>query len=197
MTRENGHQRTDSEIAVMDADEFKNKRRLREILESHEQVEDVVSQAHGEYVYGEIDEQGRNLVILWAVQRYIREIYNLLRNYRKKVDDTDEDDYPEDKYWHPTDQEALGLIELENSDDIVFRGLYDILHADDIYVENWTREQASRHGPSQTEAVSRHHTVPKQVSLNAYLLAKAFVNDENNLDVQFETSGLPTDTLEV
>lgn len=170
-----------SDLAVMDANEFKNKHRLDRILRAHDNVEEVKSAADQELVAGEINEQGRNLVVLWAVQRHLRQIYNLLRDYHEALDDGEEDVYLEGVPERP-----IGRIEFEHQDDQWFIGLGDILHAQDTYVESWTETVKARHGVDRKKSRTEHHTVPKHVSLRAYLRAKQFLSEEHDLDIQFE-----------
>ncbi len=104
-----------SDLAVMDANEYKQKRRLQRILDAHDKVEDMGERAYGQYAEGVISHDGKNIRILRAVQQYIREVYNLLMEYDSELE---EDEINE--YWVGT---YLGALERDHEEDIYFRGL--------------------------------------------------------------------------
>jgi len=167
-----------SDLAVMDANEYKQKRRLQRILDAHDKVEDMGERAYGQYAEGVISHDGKNIRILRAVQQYIREVYNLLMEYDSELE---EDEINE--YWVGT---YLGALERDHEEDIYFRGLKSVLYADEIYTEEWTEEVQARHGPNQVANKSATHTVPETVSVNAYLLVNQFLSQEKGLEIQFE-----------
>lgn len=175
-----------SDLAVMDANEFKQKHRLKRILESHDKVEEMSEKAYGQYAEGRISHDGKNIRVLRAVQQYIREVYNLLMEYDDELDEDDINDY-----WTGT---YLGALERQHDEDIFFRGLKSVLYADEVYTEEWTESVEARHGPNQSVSRSLNHTVPETVSVNAFLLVNKFLSQEKGLEIKFEEmeDSLPT-----
>lgn len=175
-----------SDLAVMDANEYKQKRRLRRILDAHDKVEDMGERAYGQYAEGVISHDGKNIRVLRAVQQYIREVYNLLMEYDKSLEEDEVNQYWVGHY--------LGELEREHSENIFFRGLKSVLYADEVYTEEWTESVEARHGPNQTVSKSATYTVPENVSVNAYLLVNQFLSQEKGLEIQFEEmdNQLPT-----
>lgn len=159
-----------SDLAVMDAQEYKQKRRLERILDAHDKVEEKIDEAEELFATGEVGVKGRNVMLLQAVQQFIREVYNLL----------DPDDHAD--YWAGT---ALGTLQMETGRH-EFHGLRDILYADTFYSETITQKVATPCGPDRTEEYSESYAVPKHVSENAYLLTKEFLSEEHDLEIQFE-----------
>lgn len=175
-----------SDLAVMDANEYKQKRRLQRILDAHDKVEDMSEKAYGQYAEGRISHDGKNIRVLRAVQQYIREVYNLLMEFDDELGEDEINDYWAGAY--------LGSLEREHEEDIYFRGLKSVLYADEVYTEEWTENVQARHGPNQSVSRSANHTVPENVSVNAYLLVNKFLSQEKGLEIQFEEidDDLPT-----
>lgn len=167
-----------SDLAVMGANEFKNKQRLKEILEAREEVFGARKQAEKAYIQGEISADGRNLVILRSVRRFIEEVWNLLLEHAKGLDDVSESEY--------LNKRELGRIQFERREDIVIQGLADFLHCKEQFHETWTEEVAWRHGDDQDVRRSRTQTIPPDVSKQAFLTTCEFLNEEDDLDIQFE-----------
>lgn len=170
-----------SDLAVMDAQEYKQKRRLRRILDAHDQVEERANEAFELYSLGQINRHGKNTVLLQAVKQYIREVFQLLRLYEQ--DDTTG---PKSYLYRNEGQNILGRIEMEHRDDIIFEGLADVLLADPTYVETWEKERDQRHGTSLTETYQREYSVPETVSWKAYLEVNEFLTEQHSLELQFE-----------
>jgi len=184
-----------SDLAVMDANEYKQKRRLRRILDAQENVEDVANRSYEMFTAGEIGERGKNIVLLRAVKQYIREAWNLLVAY----DDQLQEEQHGDSYaWNPYldgppvnedgDRlgDPLGKIDMRGESPVYFWGLEDYLHADPLYDDVWQEEVQTRHGPDEYEQCSETRTVPEDVSWNAYLLTRRFLAEEKDMEVQFE-----------
>lgn len=177
-----------SDLAVMDAEEYKQKRRLRRILDARDKVEEKQDNASEMIAEGHLSADGKNIVILHAVQEYIRECYNLLMGYHESDDGGRADVQPD--YWSNW---KLGEIDMATTENETFDGLGDVLYAENFYTESWTEQVSTRHGPDQEETYQQQHTVPEEVSMNAYLLLNKFLANETNLDLQFEDDSLPTD----
>lgn len=181
------HEGRQSDLAVMDAQEYKQKRRLRRLLDAHDHVELVRDQAYGEYADGHISEAGKNIRILQAVQEYIREARGVLLAYSAELG---EDEYNE--YWRGVEGDPLGRIRMTHGEDIVFWGLRDVLHAEPLYTESWTTRRSSRHGAPTVERHSQSRSVPEAVSLAAYNRLNDFLTHERNLlGVEFESDVTP------
>lgn len=178
-----------SDLAVMDANEYKQKRRLERILDAHDHVEEAAATAFEELAYGEITEGGKNIVLLQAVKRYIREVWQLLVEHHE---DSDEDSM--DYLYRSNVGQPLGRIERTRSDDVTFQGLADIVLADVTYRETWTETTRTRHGHVEETRHERQYTVPEDVSWNAYLLTNQFLSSEHDLELRFEEldDSLPT-----
>jgi hypothetical protein len=69
---------------------------------------------------------------------------------------------------------------------VVFSGLRDIHHAQPFYRETWTEAIHPRNKPMRQEQKEAFHTVPEEVSRNAFIVAKMFLNQEHDLEVKFE-----------
>jgi len=121
----------ESDLAVMEANEFKQKRRLRSILDSREKVEEKADKAEELWIQGEISGVARQLIVLRAVREYIRETWQLLIEHADEAHDPDEP-------CEFLQRRVLGTIEFEHEeDDVVIRGLYDLLHCQETYTESW------------------------------------------------------------
>lgn len=175
-----------SDLAVMDAEEYKQKRRLERILDARDKVEEKQDNAAEMVAEGHLSNDGKNIVILHAVQEYIREVYNLLMDYHEDAEGNRADVDPD--YWGGW---QIGSIDMVTDDEVEFEGLGAILYADNFYQESWTEEVTQRHGPDGVETYQQQHTVPEEVSVNAYLLVNKFLANETNLDLEFESTERP------
>jgi hypothetical protein len=158
-----------SDLAVMDANEFKQKHRLKQILEALDEIEESYHAAKGLYAAGEIDQDGKNIRLMYAVQRAIRETYNLV----------DKDD----GIW---DGHEFGTIAQETGSDKVIVGLEDYNAYPEFKRETYQHVVAKRNGPNETEREIAHHTMPEQISERVFLALKAYLNDQHDLDIAFE-----------
>lgn len=172
-----------SDLAVMDVEEYKQKRRIKRILDAHDKVEEFDDEGMYRYMNQEIQKDGWRMLLLRAVQEYIRECFNLVRQYHVESDgDTDH-------YWTGDRNDPLGKIERQHASDVVFYGLRDVLHADLYYEDSWTEELRTRHGPNQTEEHRQQYAVPREVSWNAFLRLNEFLEEEMDMDLSFEKTG--------
>jgi len=129
-----------SDLAVMEANEFKQKHRLRRVLEAHDNPMEVANTLFQMWASGEITERARGIGIQHSVKTFIRECLNLLP-------EPDEDLNLDDGVLNPWDV-TLGRIEFENQPDIKIVGLDEFLATDEIYRESWQKPGQSRHGPN-------------------------------------------------
>jgi hypothetical protein len=177
-----------SDLAVMDASEYKQKRRLRRVLDAHDAVEEATDETYALFASGQIGEAGKNIRVLRAVQAYIREVYTLLQEYGNDLADDERN-----QYWEGSEVFGpLGTIAFESQDDRVLWGLRDILHAKELYEEEWTERVRTRHGPSRVVERQATHTVPERASMRAYLLVNTFLTDERDVVGISFSDELPT-----
>lgn len=168
-----------SDLAVMDASEYDQKRRLKRLHEKLESYHEKKEEAWELYVTGQISADGRALQHLHAVQDLIEELWELT------LDDLEGE---HDEYWNNTkDQEAIvGIIERPTKEDVVFKDLWDILHAKDYYEERQEQSLDRRHGPNQVVQQSEEFVVPEWISRNAYLRVKEYLSDRHDMRLKFE-----------
>ncbi|WP_058993601.1 hypothetical protein [Haloarcula sp. CBA1127] len=182
--RDTGRQ---SDLALMDSEEYKNKRRLERLLDAHDRVEEWDNESMSEYALGGIKMEAREVLLFRAVKQFIREAYNSLRNHHESVQEQDEPVKP-DGYW--VTDEPLGVIEFEHRADVHFYGLRDFVTANRMYSETWEEEVQRRNMPATMEEQSITKTVPVDITMEAYLLLKQFLDEERGLDLSFsETEG--------
>lgn len=176
-----------SDLAVMDQEEYKNKRRLERLLDAHDRVEEWDNQSMKAFVNKNIQPTGRDILILRAVKQFIRESYNLLRHHHQKHQTQNASEQP-DGYW--VTEKPICKIEREHDHDIEFYGLRDILDAEMIYTETWEEMKEARHGPNQYTTCHQSTSVPQKASMKAFTLVKKFLDEERDLDLSFkEESG--------
>lgn len=186
-----------SDLAVMDANEYKQKRRLQRILDAQDHVETVASRAYERYTAGEITEEAKNIVLLRAVKQFIRECYNLLLEYDRELEDGAWNRYLDGPPVNDDRErlgDPLGAIERRGGATIYFWGLADVLTAETFYEDRWVETVESRHGPDEQEEFSETYTVPEDVIWNGYLLLRRFVSEEKDMEIRFEDmdDSLPT-----
>lgn len=173
-----------SDLAVMDAQEFKQKRRLKRLLEAHDKVEEKANEAWDLFVAGEISHDAKNIMIQRAVKEAIRESYKLLIDHQREYEDRSEDEYSE--YWIGREGDPIGVIKLEDYENIPIYGLRDFLNTKEFYEEIITRPITNRNKPPTTETEAVKHSVPEEVSWGAFLRLKEFLDDTHDLEISFE-----------
>lgn len=190
-----------SDLAVMEANEYKQKRRLERILDSIDKVEDKADQAWELFVSGDINHDAKNIMIQRAVKQTVRECYNLLLDYHKEATREAEnpravkDNTPDaDEYFAPRQENRLGAVEMDWEDDIPIYGLFGFLQSKELYEETWTERAKPRNKPARVERHTAKHTVPESVSWTAFMTLKEFLNSEHDLEIKFEEldDALPT-----
>jgi len=186
--RESGDRQSD--LAVMSKTEFKQKHRLNQLLLAHDKVEEKANEAWELLVVGEINHDAKNIMIQRAVKQFIREAYNLLLEHNQELDD-DETDI----YWEGASDQPLGVLERKRGNDIVICGLSDFLGTKEIYRERWTEEVKRRNMPPKEVTREIEQSVPEDISWRAFLRLRRFLNEQYNLDLQFDDSELDEDTV--
>lgn len=175
-----------SDLAVMDVDEYKQKRRLERIYDVHDMVGEIATDSLNERAYHDLSSDGEDIAVLHAVQRFIWESYNMLIEYAEGR----EDGGTEDKYWTGEGRDnPLGEIRFKNSETVEFWGLKDVLQAKRVYSKTWTETTHPRDMAPREETHENQKTVPRRVSVDAYLLLKEFLEKERDLDLNFEGGG--------
>jgi len=172
-----------SDLAVMDANEYKQKRRLERILDAIDGVQDTADEAWGQYVTGEIDKDALNITTQRAVKKAVRECAVLLKAHaRDKHENEEEYDY----YWHGHHSDVIGVVEVPNSDNVIIVGLQDFLESDEFYSQTITEQLSRRNKPNETVSRTIEYTLPARVSYNAYLRLKDFLDDVHDMEISFE-----------
>lgn len=163
-----------SDLAVMDAEEFQQKRLLARIIEGRERVTELANKARERYIGGEIDQRGRNTMLLWAVQDYISTCWTLLRSYAEQEDD--------EYYLLEAD---LGSIEFGTGeeDNVSFQGLYDILTAEEVHTSHFTEVVEYPQGPPRERTRTETKSVPRQVSWRACRLLDEFLANTQGIEL--------------
>jgi hypothetical protein len=170
-----------SDLAVMDANELKQKRRLKRLLDVREKVEQKADEADEFYVAGKIDERARDTMILRAVKEYIRETWTLLLNHAREMRENEgrESEYLETR--------KLGVLEVGERE-IQFEGLISVLHAEELYEDYYQQEVVYPQGPNETVTRRVVESVPRSVSWQAFLCLNEFLAEEHGIQLQFEPS---------
>lgn len=216
-----------SDLAVLDANEYKNKRRLERLLDAIDNIPDQADRAREQYNHGEIDMHARRIAVQDAVSDAIWEAWNLLKEHeheqRRQAGQALIDYYAEhasedfnSEGWEPADIKIsrlekaynvtgrwphsryfhghpevpkLGTIAQENQGDIVVWGLKDFHGLDELWTENWTEREKPFDCPPRTVQRQRNYTVPRDISWKAAIRLKEFLNDQHDMEIQFESIG--------
>ena len=168
-----------SDLAVLDANEYKQKRRLERILDAHDNVEDAAAEARALLFEGEITEDALNIIVQEAVKRAIREHYNLLIDHAEDVDGRD-------AYWQGDPENPIGELERAHSEPVRIVGLRDFTRTDWFYVDSWTSTENPRNRPRRQVEHQEEYTMPRRISWDAYERLKRFLRVEQDLEIQFE-----------
>lgn len=187
-----------SDLAVMDANEYKQKRRLERILDAMDNIPDQADRAKEQYFEGEINHHGRCVLVHDAVKDAIWEAWNLLVDHENKcqqraeqAEDDDEKDedgpWPHSRYFtgHPNEV-PLGIIEQPRGENIVIWGLRDFFETDEMWVNRWEEKEKPRNGAVDTITREQTYTVPRDVSWRTALRLKEFLNEEHDMEITFE-----------
>jgi len=179
--RDGDHDGDGMDYAVMEAEEIKQKQRLRELLEAQQDAKRQMSEAYYAYAANNIRREGLNLTLLHAVKEFLSEIWALLHEYQQ---DSDGDG---DRYLDGDEDSPLGRIHFDGDrDDKLFYGLRDVMNAQRFYTNVRSEEIHRRHGPNQIHTEQVTQTVPEHVSWRAYLLAREFLAEEEALEMRTE-----------
>lgn len=160
-----------SDIAVMEANDFKQMRRLKRILESHDSVFDAADKLFQLEIEGAITNDARKIGIQYVVKKFIRESWELLDHRDRELD-----------IW----TKKIGTIELEQQSNIEIVGLDDFLDTQEFYHVEWFENREARHGPNQQIRRSRTYTLPEQISWQAYQLLWSYLSREKGLEMSVE-----------
>lgn len=162
------HQSAD--LKAEDADSYKQKRRLRMILDARERVRDVFREVDTALLDGGFTEDVGNAAIRMEVVAYIHELEDLIKNSNHQ-----------ETYW---EEKPLGELELEHSENIQFRGLASIVNSPPRFVEQWVETTEHRHRGNEQELRKRKHQIPRSVLERAYRACNEFCHESSlNLDL--------------
>jgi hypothetical protein len=186
-----------SDLAVMDANEYKQKRRLERILDAMDKIEDQANEAWDLFVKGQISHDAKNIMIQRAVKEAIRESYKLLIDHQNSLQE--EHDVADlmaadggmhweamSDYWLARRDQPIGVIPQVNNDDIVIWGLRDFLDTEEFYLEEWVEREKPRNQPPTVVEHESETSVPERVSWAAALRLKEFLDDEHGMEIKFE-----------
>lgn len=168
-----------SDLAVMEANEYKQKRRLERILDAIDGVPDTADEAWSAYVQGEISREAYNIAVQRAVTKAIRECYKLLLNHHRKADERD-------RYWAGDHEDVLGSVELLGNEMEVLIGLRDFVEAPTFFETTVTETVERRNLPNEQRQRTVETTMPERVSYRAYFRLKEFLDDVHDMEVSFE-----------
>lgn len=179
-----------SDLAVMDANEYKQKRRLERILDSMDCIDEAVKRAKDLFAAGEIDIHGRRMLFHDAVKHAIWQCWTLLLDHQRKRErqaEADDHDGPANsEYLIGSEANPLGRIQQVKDSDIVIRGLWDYFVTDELWTETWTERTKPRNLPTRTSEKEVQHSVPDEISWAAAFRLKEFLDAEHDLEVKFE-----------
>lgn len=184
MATENHDREAQSDLAVMEANEYKQKRRLERLLDAIDNVQDTADEAWNAYVAGEISQEARNITIQRCVKNAIRECYKLLLDHSREA--AAGEDGGRDRYWRGDPTDPLGRIELLESEVAVVVGLRDFLDAPTFFEDTVTQTFERRNMPDETQVQTVETTMPEQISYRAYLRLKEFLDDVHDMEISFE-----------
>jgi len=191
---------------TVEVGEFKNKRSLKRVHDIYDMVDQAFVDTYEMYAMGEIRQQGRDIRLLKAVQRYIRTVYPLLMDYSMDLEEAYADEHddvdikdlnansvfdaqgnvtkPINRYWcgYPdTGEDPIGWVEKQAEEPVVFWGLRDIREAEDMYTEAWEEVESNPHVPDSVEPRTEKYTVPAWVSEEAFDQVTLFLTEERDV----------------
>lgn len=180
-----------SDLAVMDANEYKQKRRLERILDAMDAIPDQADVAKEEYASGEIHAHARRMVVQDAVKNAIWEAWTLLVDHDNKCQqDADEDaegiETRSDYFIGSQERGPLGTVPGKDGQDRHVWGLREFFLMDDTWVETWTEAEKPRNCAIQLVEKQQRHSMPLEVSWAAAIRLKEFLNAEHDMEIQFE-----------
>jgi len=184
MSSDTNDREPQSDLAVMEANEYKQKRRLERLLDAVDRVQDTADEAWNAYVAGEISQEARNITIQRTVQSAIRECYKLLLDHAREQ--AAGEGGGRDRYWRGDMSDPLGTIELLGSDVATVVGLKDFLEAPTFYDKTVTQSVTHRNMPEETVTQTVETTMPEEISYRAYLRLKEFLDDVHDMEISFE-----------
>lgn len=178
-TDEHHNDERQSDLAVLDANEYKQKRRLERILDTLDGVQDTSNEAWNRYTAGEIDQDAFNVTVQRAVKNAVRECYKLLYDHHRNQEGSE-------RYWAGKPSNPIGTIQRADGDEMKIVGLRDFLKTETVITEEISMTVGQRNGPPQTRHESVEYTLPRRISYQAYLRLKEFLDDVHDMEISFE-----------
>jgi len=166
-----------SDLAVMEAEEYTQKRLLKRLIERRERVTELANEARQRFVAGQIDERGRDTMILYAVHDYVQAGYTLLLNHAEGT--------PAGEHSEYLFERELGDMQV-GGESVEFSGLYSILATDEVYTRETTRVVEYPQGPPQTVTQTQSKAVPREISWKACRLMDEFLANEHGIELKVD-----------
>jgi hypothetical protein len=204
------------EFEVADPSEYKQKRRIRDILDAKNHVIETKREIRHGVLLGQLDEQTGNHALRDAVEDLIYEVEPVLKGHPKKLQYwgglADEDGNPvredghgqlvvvrEDEEYAFDDDPLwtgphLGTMVLPDGDGYEFHGLGDVVQTPDPMVIEWEEETDDEYDGEETETKQEVVQIPQDVLMSAYRTTNAFLF-EIGLDLEDSDDQLPHDKI--
>jgi len=171
-------------VTVDGEEEHKQHRRVNRFMNVFEEIGKADKRSKEAVVTGQMNPDGREVVLQNAVQRFIRELYSPLKNHSREA-------AGRDAYWMGDPETPLGVIRFSDGDDVLLAGLRDYLQLDDTLSRSWEETVVRRNKPPTVETKWETKTVPEEVTWGAFYYATEFASRELGLglSVTEEESG--------
>lgn len=186
------------EFKAKDPGEYKQKRRIRSLLDAKEHVLELEREVEHAMLAGHLDEQTGNHALRRAVEHFIFELEPVLKNSDKQLEYwggfvTDDDDpqrvVPDGDNWVYADDGKtyggdpnwtgphVGTMALPDGSQHSFFGLAEIVDSPNPLVVEWEEETEDEFEGEQTETQREVVQIPRQVLMNAFRTANEFLFD--------------------
>jgi hypothetical protein len=166
-----------SDLAVMDVEEFTQKRLLKRLIDRREQVDELANEARRQWVVDNIDQQARDTMILFAVKDFISAGWTLLLNHEQSL--------PADEHSEFLFGRDLGTLTILDQT-WEFEGLYDVLASEEVYAARATRTVEYPQGPPRQIAETESKAVPRDISWRACRLMDEFLAEEQGIELKVD-----------
>lgn len=190
-------QQNQEEFTAKDPGEYKQKRRIRTLLDAKEQVPELEREIERAMLAGHLDEQTGNHALRRAVEHFIFELEPVLKHSDKQLEywggyvtedgqqivprgdkwvyaDDEEKTYGDDPNWTGP---HIGSMALPDGSQHAFYGLGDIVDAPNPLVIEWEEDVEDEFEGEQTETQREVVQIPRQVLMSAFRTANAFLFD--------------------
>lgn len=178
---------------VEDPTDYKQRHRIKSMLEARDMVLEQRRRAKDLYISGEIDETLTKSMLRDAIEGYIYESEQKIREYLPD-DDEDEEDFDDQAsvskwVWEECD---LGEIQTETGP-IGFTGISSIVEAPSTIKVSWTEEEDHHMEGRRKTRYTETYEIPMSVSMEAFRALNRFWN-EMGMDIEMKHK-LPVDKV--